>query len=74
MTIHPRIYISGPMTGWPNLNREAFDAAEARLRGNGWFTINPHRLSEKFGTLDDLTDSFACLFSAPDAEKEGGTS
>ncbi len=29
------VYISGPMTGWENFNKEAFDEAERRLRDMG---------------------------------------
>jgi nucleoside 2-deoxyribosyltransferase len=38
-----RIYISGPITDQPNLNREAFFAAEAALRTQGFEPVNPHR-------------------------------
>ncbi len=34
-------YIAGPMTGRPNLNREAFAEAADRLREEGWSTYNP---------------------------------
>ncbi len=34
-------YIAGPMTGRPNLNREAFAEAADRLRMEGWQTYNP---------------------------------
>lgn len=38
-----RIYICGPMTGLPDENRPAFDAAAARLRACG---LNVHSPSE----------------------------
>ena len=42
----PAIYISGPMTGLPNLNTEAFNDAEDKLRKAGWSDIrNPARLA-----------------------------
>ena len=42
----PAIYISGPMTGLPNLNMEAFNEAERKLRKAGWSDIrNPARLA-----------------------------
>ncbi len=42
----PAIYISGPMTGIPNLNMEAFNDAENKLRKAGWSDIrNPARLA-----------------------------
>lgn len=57
-----RIYISGPMTGHPNHNRPAFDAAEKRLTAQGHFVINPHRISALFGTLEEISNSFEELY------------
>ena len=57
-----RIYISGRMTGLPDLNRHAFDAAEMRLIAQGHFVINPHRISELFGTAKELAKSFVALY------------
>lgn len=39
-----RIYISGPMTGKPELNFPAFHAAAAKLRALGYEVINPAEL------------------------------
>lgn len=36
-----RIYISGPMTGLPDLNFPAFRAEAARLRALGFDVVNP---------------------------------
>lgn len=57
-----RVYISGKMTGCPDLNRPAFDAVEKRLAAQGHFVINPHRISELFGTAKELAESFAALY------------
>jgi hypothetical protein len=46
------------MTGKPDLNRPAFDAAEKRLAAQGHFVINPHRISELFGSAAELSASF----------------
>ena len=46
------IYISGPMTGIENLNREAFEKAERLLRESGHFPINPHRFPQ-LATYED---------------------
>ncbi len=36
-----RIYVAGPMTGLPDLNFPAFNAAAAELRAEGWHVENP---------------------------------
>ena len=38
-----RIYISGPMTGLPDHNYPAFNAAEAQWEARGWTVRNPAR-------------------------------
>ena len=38
------VYISGPMSGIENLNKEAFDEVEALLTGKGFEVINPYKL------------------------------
>jgi len=37
-----KVYISGPITGLPNENREAFEEAEKALRKAGHIPANPH--------------------------------
>jgi hypothetical protein len=39
------IYISGPMTGKPGLNFDAFNAAAAKYRAQGHTVINPAELN-----------------------------
>lgn len=41
-----RVYISGPISGMPNLNRDAFDQEERLLREVGYETFNPHSIVE----------------------------
>ncbi|TCK39665.1 uncharacterized protein DUF4406 [Paraburkholderia sp. BL8N3] len=36
-----KIYVSGPMTGLPDLNKPAFNAEAARLRAEGHEVVNP---------------------------------
>jgi len=36
-----KAYVSGPMTGYKNLNFDAFNDAEAKLRALGWDVVNP---------------------------------
>ena len=38
-----KIYVSGPMTGLPDLNFPAFFEAESRWRKLGWEVFNPAR-------------------------------
>lgn len=39
-----KLYLSGPMTGLPNLNREAFAVAAKKLRKKGYKVVNPPEL------------------------------
>lgn len=39
-----RIYVAGPMSGFPNLNHEAFFEAEEQLKKHGWQVVNPARM------------------------------
>lgn len=41
----PRVYISGPMTGYKDFNFPAFFEAEVRLRAAGYEPVNPTRLN-----------------------------
>ena len=40
------LYLSGPITGIPNLNKEAFSSAAAALRAAGHQVINPHEIGQ----------------------------
>jgi thioesterase domain-containing protein len=40
------VYLSGPMTGLPDLNFPAFHQAAARLRASGYTVINPAEMDE----------------------------
>lgn len=44
-----RIYISGPMTGLPDLNFPAFNREAARLRSLGFDVVNPAELNPEPG-------------------------
>lgn len=65
-----RIYISGPMTGKPDLNREAFYLAEVKLRNAWHFVINPFDISGDFGTEEELAKTFAALYWCDDHLKD----
>ena len=64
-----RIYLSGPITNIPDLNRPAFDSAKKRLTAQGHFVINPHRISELFGTAEDVAIAFTDLRYAEDVAR-----
>ena len=51
------------MTGHPDHNIPAFDAAEKRLTAQGHFVINPHRIGELFGTLEEIAKSFKSYYA-----------
>lgn len=40
------LYLSGPMTGHPDLNHSAFHAAAAQLRAAGYTVINPAEIEQ----------------------------
>ena len=50
------IYISGPMTGIYDNNREEFNKAEKFLRSHGFITSNPIEISDSFpdATYEEL--------------------
>lgn len=43
------VYLSGPMRGLPDWNRDAFMDAEALWKARGWRVFNPHRLAAVMG-------------------------
>lgn len=51
-----RVYIAGPMSGRPQFNFPAFDAAAKKLRDMGWQVVNP-------AELDSPEMRAACLAS-----------
>jgi len=49
-----RIYIAGPMSGYPNHNYPAFDGAAAKLRAAGFHPISPADVSRAVGIHSDV--------------------
>ncbi|ARB27262.1 DUF4406 domain-containing protein [Pseudomonas tolaasii] len=48
-----RIYLSGPMTGLPDLNFAAFHAMTTNLRAGGHTVTNPAEINPNGGTWND---------------------
>ena len=44
-----KIYIAGPMSGYPGLNWGAFDRKEKELRDAGWDVVNPAKMDRDRG-------------------------
>jgi hypothetical protein len=51
-----RVYISGPMTGYPDFNKPAFNREAERLRVLGYDVVNPAELNP-----DETTPWHECL-------------
>lgn len=56
-----RVYICGPMTGLPGFNYPAFDAAEKRLRAQGYEVENPANNPQQDCWLDYMRQAVAQL-------------
>lgn len=65
-----RVYLSGPMSGLPGLNRPAFDAAAARLRAQGFQVVVPHDLAPERITGETDADYYERCLEADLAELE----
>ena len=64
MKIEPRkVFISGPMSGYPDNNKEAFMEAEKMLKAAGFSVMNPAWLEcdENFDAEDFLSIDMAML-------------
>ena len=44
-----RVYVSGPMTGYDDLNYPAFQMAATQLRALGYTVISPHEINPQEG-------------------------
>lgn len=56
-----RVYISGPMTGLPGYNYQAFLEAETKLRAQGYEVENPARNEPQDCWLDYMRQAVAQL-------------
>jgi hypothetical protein len=50
-----KIYIAGPMSGYPEFNFPAFFAKEAELKAQGWHVFNPANKTEEHGVVGNAS-------------------
>ena len=48
------VYISGPITGYPDYNKNAFIRAEERLTKGGFTVVNPLRINHVLGSNNEI--------------------
>lgn len=46
-----KMYLAGPMAGYENFNRHAFDVMAVSLRREGHAIVNPHELDDEMGIV-----------------------
>jgi len=61
-----KIYLSGPISGLPDLNRPAFAQAASHLRALGWLVVSPHELEHRHGRtwVDYMREDLAAMMTA----------
>lgn len=52
------IYLSGPMSGYPDYNRPTFHKATAQLRKMGYDVVSPAEGEDEEGVLENYTDYY----------------
>ena len=63
-----KIYVAGPMTGQPNLNRGKFRRVAGRLRRGGWKVLSPVEIGEAMGLTGAAEQDEVLLQRVIDAE------
>lgn len=63
-----KAYISGPMSGYPDLNFEAFAAAEDLLGSLGMEPINPFTIGEEDTTVEEVTPKMRAQYLRLDVQ------
>lgn len=59
-----RVYLSGPITGKPALNKPAFDLAEVMLKASGYRVINPFEVAPNPKTWEEaMREDIAALLT-----------
>lgn len=57
------VYLAGPMSGYPDLNRAAFAASAERLRAMGFFVLNPGTLNPDCNYREALAVDLAWIIA-----------
>lgn len=57
----PRIYLSGPISGMPDLNRPAFAAAQEALEAAGYVVVNPLDVTQATNWQQCMRDDIKAL-------------
>ena len=52
LSLVKRIYIAGPMTGYPEFNFPAFFRAQEKLEADGWQVFNPAQKDQEDGVVE----------------------
>lgn len=64
----PRIYVAGPMRGYPDFNYPKFNGFASELTGAGWDVVNPVRVGESIAEAEAINDDPALLEAVLAAE------
>ena len=64
----PTLYISGAISGIPDLNRPKFSNATKKLRGLGYIVINPHEICDGISAVDWDKCMRVCIRRLVDAD------
>lgn len=70
-----KVYISGPMTGYPMKNKELFDLAEAYLQDKGYEVVNPAAKTNEILNRDATEEEYLSFMAQDIFEilyKDGG--
>ena len=60
-SLESKVYIAGPMTGYDNFNRDAFNFQEARFKHLGYAVMNPAVLGDGFTHEEYMKVAIAML-------------
>lgn len=64
----PRIYVAGPMRGYPNFNYPKFNGFTSELADAGWDVVNPVCVGESIADAEAINDDPALLEAVLAAE------